>query len=358
MRWPIDRTWHANTVEPNWKCAAPDGSVREFHRSLAGYAPTPLLELPELARELQVGRVFAKFEADRFGLPAFKGLGASWALHRALAAGAGTPVTVVAATDGNHGRAVAHFARLAGLPAIIVIPEGVGTAAIDAIRGEGADVRLVDGDYDHAVASATELARILGGLLIQDTAWPGFEAIPQWIVDGYETLFAEIDEQLEVDGVQAPDLFVVPAGVGSVAQACVAHYRSGGRPRTAILNVEPTSAPCVLASLTLGACTSVETGTTIMAGLNCNSVSILAWPLLRDGLDAAVAVSDELGRDAMRSFAALGVDAGSCGAACLAGARAALLGPDASARREHLGVDGTSVLVLLVTEARLPEFVL
>ena len=358
MQWPTQHDWHANRADTGWTSPPPDAAVRDFHRSLRGYAVTDLRELPELATELGVGRVFAKFEADRFGLPAFKGLGASWAIHRALAGGADPGAPVVSATDGNHGRAVAHFASLAGHPAVIVIPRGVSDVAIDAIRDEGAEVRLIDGDYDAAVRTAADYASAAGGLLVQDTAWDGYEQVPAWIVEGYESLFQEIDEQLAAAGVAAPDLVVVPAGVGSVTQAAVAHYRAPGLTRrTALLNVEPTSAPCVLASLATGARVSVDTTHTIMAGLNCNSVSTIAWPLLQRGLDAAIAVSDEADRLAMHDFAALDVDAGSCGAACLAGARGALAGPDAPARRAHLGIDETSVIVLLVTERRLPGFV-
>lgn len=318
---------------------------------------TDLRELPTVATELGVARVFAKFEADRFGLPAFKGLGASWAIHRALSAHADADACIVSATDGNHGRAVAHFAKLAGRRSVIVIPRGVSDVAIDAIGDEGAEVRVIDGDYDAAVRTAADYAAANGGLLVQDTAWDGYEQVPGWIVEGYETLFLEIDEQLAAQGVGTPDLLVVPAGVGSVTQAAVAHYRAAGvQQRTAILNVEPTSAPCVLASLVTGERVSVETGDTIMAGLNCNSVSTIAWPLLHRGLDAAIAITDDDDRKAMRDLAALGIDAGSCGAACLAGARGALTGADAPSRRDHLRIDAGSVLVLLVTEQRLPGF--
>lgn len=360
MRWPTDHTWHANVVDRAWTCPTPEASVRDFHRRLDGYAVTPLVELPDIARALGVARAFAKFEADRFGLPAFKGLGASWAIDCALRAhGSGArDALIVSATDGNHGRAVAHFAALAGHRAVIVIPRGVSDVAIDAIRDEGAEVHVIDGDYDAAVHAAAEYAAEHDGVLVQDTAWDGYEQVPTWIVGGYETLFAEIDEQLAAAGVGQPDLVVVPAGVGSVTQAAVAHYRASGREhRTALLNVEPTSAPCVLASLARGERTTVETGSTIMAGLNCNSVSTIAWPFLRDGLDAAIAITDDEDRLAMRDLAACGVDAGSCGASVLAGARRALTGPEALARRAHLAVDDTSTLVLLVTERRLPGFV-
>ena len=151
----------------------------DFHRGLAEYAPTRLVDLPALAAELGVGRVLVKDESHRLGLPAFKSLGASWAIHRALRArlrsdaegSGGSPVTLVAATDGNHGRAVARFARLLGHRARIFVPDGVHPAAVQAIRDEGADVTTVPADYDEAVRTAARCAADSGGVLVQDTAW-------------------------------------------------------------------------------------------------------------------------------------------------------------------------------------------
>src|SRR6185312_3390930 len=149
-------------------------------------------------------------ESNRLGLPAFKALGASWAIRRALRERAPTgQVTIVTATDGNHGRAVARFAREFGHRAAIYVPDGVHPAAVQAIRDEGAIVTHIRGDYDAAVQAA---ARAPGTVLVQDMAWDGYEDVPSWIVEGYATLFAELDEQL----VTGPDLVVVPAGVGSL----------------------------------------------------------------------------------------------------------------------------------------------
>ena len=313
-----------------------------FHATLPGYAPTPLVEVPTLAVELGVGRVLVKDESARLHLGAFKVLGASWAIHRLLArhlTGLPDGAALVAATDGNHGRAVAWTARLLGLPAHVYVPHVVPARSVEAIRGEGAAVTIVTGSYDDAVRRA---AGHPGGVLVQDTSWPGYEDVPRWIVDGYATLFAEVDAQLS--GGHA-DLVVVPMGVGSLAQAAITHH--DGR-ATALLGVEPDSAACVLASLRAGRPTTVSTGATIMAGLNCGTPSAAAWPLLRDGLDAAVAVTDAATALAVRDLAAVGVDSGPSGAASLAGARAALTGhPD---RRAALAVDAGSTVVLLNTE--------
>ncbi|MFG2721985.1 diaminopropionate ammonia-lyase [Streptomyces sp. NPDC048416] len=331
--------------------------MRDFHAALPDYAATPLTELPSLASELGVGRVFVKDESCRLGLPAFKALGASWAVRRLLderaadGEGAGG-VTLVTATDGNHGRAVARVARLLGQRAHVFVPRGVHPRAVSAIVAEGARITEVEGPYDDAVHDAAEAAGGPDAVLVQDTAWPGYERIPGWIVEGYSTLCAEIDEQLTAQGVAAgPDLVAVPVGVGSLAQAVVTHYRSrpsGHAP--ALLSVEPQAAACVLESLTRGELVSVATGDTTMAGLNCGTPSSIAWPHLLGGLDAAVAVPDSAAARAAARLAALGVSSGPCGAAALAGLEAALAGEDADGRRAALGLDPGSTVVLLSTE--------
>jgi diaminopropionate ammonia-lyase len=342
-------SWYANERDPAWTSEPASGEAWAFHRSLDGYAPTPLVELPELADQLGVGRVFAKDESSRLGLPAFKALGASWAVHRVLEARVSDErVTIVTATDGNHGRAVARCARMLGQRSKVVIPDGVHPEAVEAVADEGAEVIRIDGSYDDAVTTAAGIAEAPGHVLVQDTAWPGYEDVPGWIVEGYSTLFAELDEQLRDAGVDGIDLVAVPVGVGSLLQAAIAHYR-----RTpdgpAIVSVEPEAAACVAASLEAGHPVTVETGATIMAGLNCGTLSSLAWPHIRSALDAAIAVDDELVAAAATDLAALGVAAGPCGAAGLAALRAALAA-DAPDRRSRLGVGADSVVVLVVTE--------
>ncbi|MFI8928980.1 pyridoxal-phosphate dependent enzyme [Streptomyces sp. NPDC053474] len=347
--------WFARPAARAWTCAPAPAGVRDFHASLPGYAPTPLTELPSLAAELGVGRVFVKDESARLGLPAFKVLGTSWAVHRLLAGRpAGERVEFVTATDGNHGRAVAREARRLGNGAHVFVSQGVHPGAAAAIESEGARVTRVAGDYDRAVREAAAAARATAhAVLVQDTAWPGYEEVPALIVEGYATLFAEVDEQLAAAGAGAPGLVVVPVGVGSLAQAAVTHYR--GRPASgpgaapALLAVEPTAAAPALASLTRGEPVTVPTRTTAMAGLNCGTLSSLAWPYLRDGLDAATAVPDPAAATALRDLTALGVPSGPCGAAPLAAARAALTD---TARRTALAVTPTTTVVLLSTEGR------
>ncbi len=354
-------TWFARPEARRWRTPPLADDVAAFHATLPGYAPTPLVEVDALAAELGVGRVFVKDESARLGLPAFKILGASYAIARALSARQGTPdralplsaltlapgTALTAATDGNHGRAVAHIARLLGVPATISVPTGLTAPARDAITAEGATLVELDLPYDDVVA-ATAAAAGPDTIVVQDTAWPGYADVPQWIVDGYATLFTEIDRQLTDAGVERLDLVAVPVGVGSLAQAAVRHYRSGAR-CPAVLTVEPEHAPAVITSLRRGAPTSVPTGHTVMAGLNCGTPSSLAWPVLAGGVDAATTVSDAAATAAMRDLERLGVDSGPCGAASLAGVRAALADRD---RRAALALGPDGVVVLLSTEGR------
>ena len=362
--------WHGNARARSWSCPPAPGAVLGFHAGLPGYAPTPLVEAPVLAEALGVGRAFVKDESSRLGLPAFKVLGASWAVHRVLSRRAGrtaVPATLeelraaltgvddvelITATDGNHGHAVARMARLLGLAAHIYVPEVVHPAAANAIAAEGAAVTTVAGSYDATVNAAAQAAGARPGAeLIQDTAWPGYEQVPAWIVEGYSTLFRETAAQLDDGNAGPAGLVAVPVGVGSLAQAAVVHHRSAGTATpTAVLGVEPDTAACVLSSLVEDRPRTVETATTVMTGLNCGTPSSIAWPYLRAGLDAAVAVTDAQALRAVEDLGASGIAAGPSGAASLAGAAAALTGRGSDDRRAGLRIGHDSVVVLLSTE--------
>ena len=315
-----------------------------FHRSLPGYAATPLRELPALASRCGAARVWLKDEGRRLGLPAFKVLGASWAVCRTLAERLGEPAlaadpaalrarlagapALVAATDGNHGRAVARTAALLGLPARIFLPAGAAPARLAAIAGEGAEVEEVDGSYDDAVERAATAAAVEGALLVQDTGWPAgpygepaYEDVPRRVSEGYSTLFWECEEQLAAAGEGPPDLMIVQVGVGALAQTAVRFWKRpelAGRVRLA--GVQPAGAPCLLAALAAGAPVRLPgRQDSLMAGLNCGTVSHVAWPWLRRGIDLVVTVEDERAEEGVRALAAEGVVAGETGAAGAAG---------------------------------------
>jgi diaminopropionate ammonia-lyase len=327
-----------------------------FHRLLPGYAPTPLVEVPEVAARSRVGRVLVKDESDRLGLPAFKMLGASWAVARVVrermggssldpgvlrrrVAGSRARVLLCTATAGNHGRAVARTARLLGVPARIWVPVTTSDHLRSAIEGEGADVVRVDGDYDASVSAARTAAAADGdAVLVQDTANGTDDGeVPGWVVEGYATLLHEVRAQLG----QEPDVLVVPVGVGSLALATATY---GG---AAILTVEPAEAACLLTSLAHGVPRTVRTGRTAMAGLNAGTVSAAAWPVLRERVAAAAAVTDDAALAAAEELQTAGVAAGACGGAALAGLERAFADPDA---REALGIDEGSCVVVLSTD--------
>jgi len=347
----------------SWRFESKRNWAPVFHASIPGFAQSPLISLPLLAQELGVGSIHVKNESSRLDLPAFKILGASWAIARVYGEKLGIPDSeltfskikeqahlsgislLVAATDGNHGRAVARMAMYLGCKSEIFNPFGVSPEAIAAIKSEGADVHATNSSYDFAVDRAREFAEsIPGAVLIQDTSWEGYEEIPQWIVEGYQTLCAEIDEQM---GEQSVDLAVIPVGVGSLAHAVVAHYRGASASHPVLVSVEPTVAACLLESLHKNVRTSVDTSPTIMAGLNCGTPSEAAWPLLRAGISASVAVDDQECAQSVRELNANGVDSGPCGGATLAGLRTLL--SDEGARKQ-LGISSTSHVVLINTE--------
>lgn len=353
--------WFSNPTARTWQCPQPAMEVALFHQGLPNYEYTPLIELPSIADELGVGRVFVKDESGRLNLSAFKILGASWAVAQALTHGANPKTvdevlavldennlpTLIAATDGNHGRAVAHMARRLGLECEIVIPFGVSEQAIRNVADEGAKVTVIEGTYDEAVELAKEISKKLHNAVhIQDMSWPGYELIPNWIIEGYTTLCVETDLQLEALGVPPADLVAVPVGVGSFLHSVLAHYRS--RPhQPVVLSVEPVGAACVLKSLQAGEMISVDTVPTIMAGMNCGTPSSDSWPYHQAGVDAAVALTDDQTRADLEKLKSLGVDAGPCGAATLAGVREALR---LQSRRDEMGINQDSIIVLFSTE--------
>lgn len=271
-----------------------------YHRSLPGYAPTPVRRLSDT--------VAVKDESDRLGLPAFKILGASWAVERALREHPGVH-TLVAASAGNHGRAVARAAAWRGLRARVYLPARALPARREAIRSEGAQVVVIDGDYEEAVALAAADGARDGVLEIADV---GSSGPARWVIEGYATLFAEAAEQAEFD------VLIVPVGVGSLAAAAV---RFGARAGVTVIGAEPVNAACLTASLAAGRPVTVPTPGTSMAGLDCAEVSATAWPILRDGIRSTVTVTDAETHEAMRELAAAGLAIGESGAAPLAALR-------------------------------------
>lgn len=352
-------------------------AARAFHAQIKGYEKTPLVSLPHLAEKLNVSGVYCKDESKRFSLNAFKGLGGSYAMFRVLCERLGldpertslqaltegayketiSKLEFVTCTDGNHGRGVSWAAGLFGCKAHVYMPCGSQAVRAEAIRRVGpAEVEITELNYDDAVAYAEEMSRRQGWILIQDTAWDGYEKIPAWIIQGYLTMASETAEELDRLQVRPTHIFL-QAGVGAMAGGVLSFFAGlygGSKPVTAI--VEPAVADCIYRSAKAGAPRSVEGApTTIMAGLNCGTPCGITWPVLRDYAEFYVSGPDEMAAAGMRAYAE-GLDgdarivSGESGAATLGAAQAILGAPAFSEVKKAMGFDERSVLLLISTE--------
>jgi diaminopropionate ammonia-lyase len=321
---------------------APSGDAAPFHAAMPGYEPTPVRALPTIAADIGVGAVLVKDESSRFGLPAFKILGASWAVERALPERPDAH-TLVTASAGNHGRAVARVAAIRGLRCRVFLPARSLDVRRDAISSEGAEVVVVEGSYEDAVAEAEAAANEPGALAIADVGEGGPAA---WVVDGYATLFDEASAQAEYD------VIVVAVGVGSLAAAAARHGSATSR---YVVAAEPATAACLTASLAAGHPETIETPGTIMAGLDCAEVSPYAWPTLRAGIHGTVTVTDAEARSAMRELADAGLAIGESGAAPLAALRILATAPEASGLRRAIDLNASTRVLLIATEGRTAE---
>ncbi|KAK0390974.1 hypothetical protein NLU13_0476 [Sarocladium strictum] len=351
---PEAQKWHSSP-------SAELDDAYQFHKSMPGYVPTDLIPLDDAAKQLGLGKVYVKHEGDRLGLPSFKILGASWGTYRAVTKAYGLPsnadiatiraatatssTALFAATDGNHGRAVARLGNMFGMPAKIFVPSNMDAHMIAEIRNEGAEVINTGKSYDDTILEAARGSNSEMGILVQDCGFGDYQELPGRIVDGYSTCLREIDTQL---GDQTADLVVVPVGVGSLAQAVVAHYRRKGS-HTTVLAVEPDTAACLWKSLQKGESVSIRTTPTIMNGLDCGTVSTTSWPILKAGTGASVTISDQEAHEALVDFDKWAVRSGPCGAAAFAGLRRLTDGD-----KEALHLDKNSVVVLLSTEGVRP----
>jgi len=295
-----------------------------FHASFPEYSATPLRSLNNLANRLGVGGIYVKDESYRFGLNAFKVLGASFAIAKYLAKCLNMDVdklnfttlcspeirkrlgeiTFVTATDGNHGRGVAWAARKLNQKAVVYMPKGSSLTRLENIRAEGAIVSITDLNYDEAVRLAADNAEKFGWVVVQDTAWVGYEEIPAWIMQGYGTIAAESLAQLHQQGVNKPTHIFLQAGVGSFAGAIEGYFASVfglQKPKTII--VESDLADCLYQStMANDEEPRVVTGDmgTIMAGLACGEPNRIGWEVLRDYSEMFFSCPDEVTAKGMR----------------------------------------------------------
>jgi diaminopropionate ammonia-lyase len=353
--------------------------VMAFHRSFHEYAPTPLVRLSGLAKKLGLANILVKDESKRFGLNAFKVLGGSYAIGRILAERLNRPIeslsreelaseairkrlgdiTFVTATDGNHGRGVAWTAQQLGQKAVVFMPKGSAEIRAKNIRATGAECHITEYNYDDSVRLADKYANEHGGIMVQDTAWEGYEDIPRWIMQGYMTLAVEAVEQMRAMGIEKPTHLFLQAGVGSFAGAALGYMAvalGNDLPVTTI--VEPHIANCILRSLkaTDGA-PKIVTGEmqTIMAGLACGEPSTISWGVLRDYSDAGISCPDYIAANGMRILAApvpgdTPVVSGESGAVTTGMVEWLMRTPEGHGIAAKLGLTADSTIMLVSTE--------
>lgn len=352
-------------------------AARRFHRTLPGYRPTPLVSLQGLADKLGTAQILVKDESPRFGLNAFKALGGSYAIARCLGERLGLAessltfaaltapeakaklgkCTFVTATDGNHGRGVAWAARLLGHDAVVYLPKGSAQERLNNIRAEGARAEITDLNYDDAVRWASEQARQNGWILVQDTAWPGYEIIPAWILQGYGTIALEIADELKKRCMAPPTHVFLQAGVGSFAGSMLGSFAAlwgESAPKTCI--VEPEAANCLYLSAKAGQPTPIAGSmNSMMAGLCCGEPCTISWELLRCGAAAFVACEDGcaahgmrlLGRPTPPDPVIVSGESGAVGIGLLA---AVMREPALCGLRRSLGLNGASRVLCISTE--------
>ena len=354
--------------------------ANEFHKSFPQYSVTPLQKLSALASYLGVKGIYCKDESYRFGLNAFKVLGGSYAMGRYIAKELGRDIsqlpynvlssdklreefgqaTFFTATDGNHGRGVAWAAKRLGQKAVVRMPKGTTKTRFDNIAKEGAEVTIEEVNYDDCVRmAAAEAAKTEHGIIVQDTAWAGYEEIPSWIMQGYGTLVLEADKQLKENGIDRPTHVFVQAGVGSLAGAVVGYFAHKYKENPPVMVVcEASAADCLSRSAVQADGNLVNvTGDlqTIMAGLACGEGNTIGWDILKNHVTVFASCPDWMSAKATRIYAnPLENDphiiSGESGSVPLGLAYTALHDEDAKDLKEALKLDENSNILVISTE--------
>ena len=297
--------------------------VKGFHESIPQYERTPLVKLENLAKMLGVKGVYLKDESYRFGLNAFKVLGGSFAMAKYMADKLGKDIselpyeklisdevrnelgdiTFFTATDGNHGRWVAWTANKLKQKSVVYMPKGSSLIRLNNIKAEGAKASITELNYDDAVRLATEDAAKVGGLVVQDTAWEGYEDIPAWIMQGYGTMAKEAVEQLSEYGVERPTHVFIHAGVGSLSGAVQVYMAAKFEECPITVVVEADKADCFYKSAEAGDGKPRFVGgdmQTIMAGLACGEPNTIGFEILKNYSEAFISAPDWVSAKGMR----------------------------------------------------------
>lgn len=316
------------STDVNFLTEAIVNDVEKFHKSIEGYKKTPLVKLDNLAKKLGVKNVFVKDESYRYGLNAFKGLGGLYAIFRIVCDKLNLDpssttfedlqseeiksklkdMVFVTATDGNHGKGVAWAANKLGCKSVVFMPKGSVLARAKAIESMGnSTVTITDLNYDDAVRKASSLADEKGWYLVQDTAWDGYEDVPNFISQGYTIMAKEALDELNELGIEKPTHLFLQAGVGSMAGSVLGYMvnRFDKKPPITTI-VEPATVACIYKSaLADDSKPHAVTGDlqTIMAGLNCGEPNTATWPILRDYASFYAACPDYVTARGMRVLA-------------------------------------------------------
>jgi len=354
--------------------------ARSFHSGFPQYSVTPLARLDGMAGYLGLAGLYVKDESYRFGLNAFKVLGGSFAMARYIAGEMGKDVseltydyltspafraafgqaTFFTATDGNHGRGVAWAANKLGQKAVVHMPKGSAKPRFDNIAKEGAQVTIEEVNYDDCVRmAAAEAAQTEHGVIVQDTAWEGYEEIPAWIMQGYGTMASESAQQLRQMSVNRPAHVFVQAGVGSLAGAVVGYYANlfpNDPPKFVVM--EAQAADCLYQGALAGDGSSrIVTGdlATIMAGLACGEPNTISWDILRNHVTAFVSCPDWVSARGMRMLGRPvkgdpAVISGESGAVGMGLISALMEGDRYKDLREAIGLDRFSQVLMFSTE--------
>lgn len=354
-----------------------------FHKSFPQYEKTPLVNLDNMSKHLGVKNIFVKDESYRFNLNAFKVLGASFAMAQYIAEETSRPIdeitykyltgnnlkaefgqaTFFTATDGNHGRGLAWAANKLGQKAVVLMPKGSVQSRFDNIAKENAQVTIENANYDECVRMAKKMAdKTERGIIIQDTAWDGYEKIPSWIMQGYGTMASEATEQLKKAGITCPSHVFIQAGVGSLAAAVTGFFVNYCIQNTlaipTVVIMEAQAADCMYKS----ACT--EDGhiefvdgdlQTIMAGLACGEPNTIGWDILKNHANAFVSCPDDVAECGMKMLAApvkgdSPIISGESGAVSMGLLATLMKNPDYADLKKELKLDENSTVLMFSTE--------
>ena len=380
VKWTMNRMPKSGNL---WLDSMSEAEVQKaaaFHASFPQYAPTPLASLAHAAKRLGLRGLFVKDESHRFGLNAFKVLGGSYAIASEIADAVGRDIrrtdyaylksgalkrefgqaTFFTATDGNHGRGVAWSARELGQKAVVLMPAGTVSSRFDNIAKEGARVTIEDANYDECVRRAEALAKEAErGIVVQDTAWPGYERIPCRIMQGYGTMAKEAAQQLIDAGFDRPTHVFIQAGVGSLAGAVAGYYANlYGDNCPKIVVMEADAADCHYRSALAGdGEPRIVTGSldTMMAGLACGEPNPISFDILRNHAACFVSCADEISARGMRTLAhpqggdpaVVSGESGAIGTGLIC---AIMEEESCKDLREALGLNENSVVLLFSTE--------